>query len=436
MPDTSKCSRWLLALAIVGGLSIVAGLVTLFSALGRRPSKLDVSQGVAVDSAEFLSSVAGVAGSPAQAGGTVELLNNGDAFFPALLDSIRTARHSINFLVFIWEPGKASDQVFAALVERAKAGVQVRLLLDGFGGDAPEESLKALKDAGGKVALFRPPRFGKLTRFHKRTHRRAIVIDGETAFTGGIAIGDKWLGNADSEEHWRDTMVKVTGPLAATVQSAFTAPWAHAAGEILVGEPFYPPRPAAAADLSAAPALLHMGVASAPSSDDHPLRVLFMQTFLAARKSLYIATPYFVPDRVMREAVAKKAREGVDVRILLPDEHTDAMPIRQTTHSYMQELLEAGVRMYEYQPTMMHTKHVVVDGLWVVVGSANMDVRSKELNDENVLGILDADFGRVVEATFLEDLKQAEEIKLEEWRKRGVFKRLLERTCRVFAEQY
>ena len=436
MPATSKCSRWLLALAIVGGLSILAGLVTLFSALGRRPSKLDVSQGVPVDSAEFLSSVAGVAGSPAQSGGTVELLNNGDGFFPALLDSIRAARHNINFLVFIWEPGKASDQVFAALVERAKAGVQVRLLLDGFGGKAPEEDLKALKDAGGKVAVFRPPRFGKLTRFHKRTHRRAIVIDGETAFTGGIAIGDKWLGNADNEEHWRDTMVKVTGPLAATVQSAFTATWAYAAGEILVGEPFYPPLPPARADPSAAPALLHMGVASAPSSDDHPLRILFMQTFLAARKSLYIATPYFVPDRVVREAVAKKAREGVDVRILLPDEHTDALPIRQTTHSYMQELLEAGVRIYEYQPTMIHTKHVVVDGRWVVVGSANMDVRSKELNHENVLGILDAEFGRIVEETFLEDLKQAEEIKLEEWRKRGVFKRLLERTCRVFAEQY
>lgn len=418
-------------LAVVGGLSIGAGILSLFFALGRRPARLQMTQLPKVDSLDFLRSVSGAAGTPLRSGGTVELLNNGE-FFPSLVEAIAGARKSVNFLVFIWEPGKVSDMVFPALIERARAGVEVRLLLDGFGGmKAPAEDIRALEKAGGRVARFRPPHFGKLTRFHKRTHRRAIVIDGEIAFTGGAAVGDKWLGNASTEEEWRDTMVRVTGPLAASLQSAFAAPWAHVGGEILTGEKFYPvPPPATDSEP------WHVAVASSPGSEDHPLRVLFMQTFLAARERVYITTPYFVPDVVIREAVIEKAREGVDVRILLPDEHTDAKPIRQTSHAYYEELMEAGARIYEYQPTMMHTKHVVVDGRWVVVGSANMDVRSKELNDENVLGILDARFGQIIEATFHADLERAREIKLPEWRKRGPWKRLQERFCRVLEEQY
>jgi cardiolipin synthase len=440
MADSSKKARrhprWMVFLAVVGALSILAAIVTLFFSLGRRPSALDVTAAPSVDSPEFLASISGVAGSPLRDGGTVQLLNNGDAFFPSLLQAIREARKTINIEVFIWEPGKASDMVFPALIERAKAGVEVRLLLDGFGClKTPDEDVKALRAAGGRVEFFRPPRFGKLTSFHKRTHRRAIVMDGVVAFTGGMAIGDKWLGNADTDESWRDSMVRVTGPFASTVQTAFAAPWSHTAGEILVGEKFYPPYPPEPIVPGRGP-VRHMGIASSPSADHHPLSTFFIQTFLSARKTLYITTPYFVPDKTMREAVAKKARSGVDVRLLLPDEHTDAMPIRQTTHKYLEELLEAGVKVYEYQTSMMHTKHVVVDGTWVVVGSANMDIRSKELNHENILGILDPALGAQMNAVFLEDLKHAEEIHLEQWRKRGVFKKLWERACSLFAEQY
>lgn len=428
--------RWMLFLAVVGALSLAAAIITLFFSLGRRPSALGVVETPAVDSPVFLASISGIAGSPLRAGGTVQLLNNGDAFFPALLQDIRAAQKTVNFLVFIWEPGKANDMVFAALKERARAGVQVRVLIDGFGGlKTPDEDVKALRQAGGKVEFFRPPRFGKLTQFHKRTHRRAIVMDGVVAYTGGMAVGDKWLGNADTEESWRDSMIRVTGPFATTIQSSFAAPWAHTAGELLVGDQFYPPYAPEPVVPGRAP-VQHMGVASTPAPEHHPLRIFFMQTFRSAQKTLYIATPYFVPDRVMREAVAEQARKGVDVRILLPDEHTDAKPIRHTSHSYFEELLEAGVKVYEYQPTMTHTKHVVVDGKWVVMGSANMDIRSKELNEENVLGILDPVLGAEVERVFLEDLKKAEEIHLEQWRKRGPLKRVYERACRIFAEQY
>jgi cardiolipin synthase len=451
-----KYPWWVVLFASLGFLAVCTVLITLFSSLGRRPPDVRIATPPPVGSPDFLAAIAGTAGAPVRAGGTVQLLNNGVAFFPALLKDLRAAQRTIHFSVYIWEPGEASDQVFAALIERARAGVKVRVLLDGLGGmKAPDKDVDALKAAGGQVEKFSAPRLGKLTRFHKRDHRRAIVMDGRVAYTGGMAVADKWVGNADTEEHWRDTMVRVTGPLAVTVQSAFVAPWAQTCGEVLYGPDVFPPDVARATDAApqtlAAPSAgagpapaagavervtLHTGLASAPSSEHHPLRLFFIQSFASARRKLYITTPYFVPDDAIRKVVADRARAGVDVRILLPDEHTDAKPIRLTSHSYYEELLGAGVKVYEYQPTMMHTKGVVVDGAWSVVGSANMDVRSKELNNENVLGILDEGFAREMEATFFEDLKKAQEIHLEEWRRRGGWEKAKERVAVLFAEQY
>ncbi|HUG52667.1 MAG TPA: phospholipase D-like domain-containing protein [Vicinamibacteria bacterium] len=453
---------WLLTLAAFGVVGLCAVILTLFFPFGRRPAAIRVTGAPEVGSPDFLAAVAGTSGAPLRAGGTAHLLDNGVEFFPALVQDLRAARHTIHFLVYIWEPGQASDQVFAALIDRARAGVKVRLLLDGLGGiRAPEGDVEALEAAGGQVETFRAPRFGQLTRFHKRNHRRAIVIDGRVAYTGGMAVGDKWLGNADSEDHWRDTMVRVTGPLALTVQSAFVAPWAHSAGELPAGPgafppelfpvagmpaasppPVHPPPPSTPSSGGAGPegapqrVTLHTGLASAPSSEDHPLRLFFIQSFASARRRLYMTTPYFVPDEATRETVAERARAGVDVRILLPDEHTDAAPIRLTSQSYYEPLLAAGVKVYEYQPTMMHAKGVVVDGVWSVVGSANMDLRSKELNSENVLGILDQGFGREMETSFLADLRHAREIRLEEWRRRGWWQKAKEKVAVLFAEQY
>jgi cardiolipin synthase len=462
-PSRRRYPWWLLTLAVFGFVSLCTVILTLFFPFGRRPPAARITKAPPVTSPEFLAAVAGTAGAPLRAGGTVQLLNNGVGFFPALVQDLRAARRTIHFFVYIWEPGQASDQVFAALIDRARAGVQVRLLLDGLGGaKAPDKDVDALKAAGGHVEVFRPAAFGKLTRFYKRNHRRAIVIDGRVGYTGGMAVSDKWVGNADSEQHWRDTMVRVTGPIALTVQSAFVSPWAQTTGELLAGPDVFPPEanvrdagpvppagsaaPAAPASpragdpsattLPAQPVTLHTGLASSPSSEDHPLRLFFIQSFVSARQRLYITTPYFVPEKATRDVVAARARAGVDVRILLPDEHTDAKPIRLTGHSYYEGLLEAGVKIYEYQPTMMHTKGVVVDGSWSVVGSANMDVRSKELNSENVLGILDEGFARQMEATFFEDLKLAQEIRLEEWRRRGWMEKAKERVAVLFAEQY
>ncbi|MGH7463969.1 MAG: phospholipase D-like domain-containing protein, partial [Longimicrobiales bacterium] len=325
------------------------------------------------------------------------------------------------------------DQFMEALTERLRSGVQVRVLLDAFGAlRAPDDDFDRLVKAGARIAKFRPAVFGKLLRFHRRNHRRAVVIDGRVAFTGGAAIADKWAGSASSPREWRDTMVRVDGCLAQNLQSAFCELWAFCTGEVLTGEDVFPPDLRDERDSG----VHSCGVISSPSSEEHPLRLFFFLTFLAARERLWITTPYFVPDKHTREVVKRRARAGVDVRILMPNHHTDARPIRQASHSYYSELLNAGVRIYEYQPTMMHTKGVVVDGKWSVVGSANMDIRSKELNEENVLGVLDSRFARELEHTFLADIEHAREINRVQWGRRGLGNRIIERICVLFAEQY
>ena len=422
-------------LTIIGALALGGVLLALFFSIGKGPRHVVATATPPVDSRDFLLAVSGTAGVPIREGGRARLLNNGREFFPALLGAIRNARKSVNFTCYIWEDGRVSDDILEALLDRARAGVEVRVLLDGFGGmRAPEEGMEALRAAGGKVEIFRAPRLGKFTRFHKRNHRRAIVIDGAVGFTGGIAVGDKWLGDADSEDHWRDSMVEVTGPLAATLQSAFIDLWAGSVGELLVGPEFFPP-PGPAPSPGGEPITLHVGIASSPYYESRPLRFFFIQSFLAARKRLWITTPYFVPDRATRQAAADRARAGVDVRILLPDHHTDADVVRLASRAYYQELLEAGVRIYEYNRTMIHAKHVVVDGQWSVVGSPNMDVRGSELNEENVLGILDLEFGRQLEETFRRDLASADEIHLEAWRKRW-WERPVNWAATLFAQQY
>jgi cardiolipin synthase len=433
-PRFRELPWWIQASTALGILTVLGVIAGLFLRFGDGPRKVTLTSTPPVDSQEFLLGIAGVSGSPLRSGGTARLLNNGDEFFPALYHAIRNARRSVNFSCYIWKKGKVNDELVALLVERARAGVAVRVLLDGFGGArAPDESLDRIRAAGGRVETFREARLGKLTRYHKRNHRRAMVIDGTIGFTGGIAVGDQWLGDARNEDEWRDSMVEVTGPLAATVQSSFVDLWAGTTGEVLVGHEYFPPSEAAPGPGERI--TLHTGLGSSPSHENRPLRLFFIQSFLAARHRLWITTPYFVPDESMREAVASRARAGVDVRILMPDSHTDADVIRLASHHYYEELLEAGVRIYEYKTTMMHAKHVVVDGEWSIVGSANMDIRGSEVNEENVLGILDAEFGRTLEEAFRRDLQQSEEIQLASWRRRA-WERPFRRVAELFAEQY
>jgi cardiolipin synthase A/B len=434
MTEALDAPWWVLTFFAIGLLATVTAVISLFFALGRRPQRMWTDEIGAVDSGDFLRPLAALLNMPLRTGGHAELLDNGDEYFPAMYTAFREAQRSINFMAYIWEPGRVSDEMFDVLIEACRRGVQVRILLDGFGGmRCPDEDVERFEEAGGIVAVFRPLRFGKLLRFHRRNHRRAIVIDGRIAFTGGAAVGDKWLGNARNTDEWRDSMVRVTGCMAENLQSAFAELWAFTTGEMLTGDSFFHERHDTDdryADVRS------VGLISSPSNEEHPLRLFFFLSFLAARERLWITSPYFVPDKHLREVVKRRARSGVDVRVLLPNEHTDAKPIRKASHSYYQELLDAGVRIFEYQPTMMHAKTVVVDGKWSVVGSANMDVRSKELNEENVLGILEQEFAEQLEHSFEKDLRQAVEIDRVAWRRRGFGSRIVERVSVLFAEQY
>ncbi|HET6230299.1 MAG TPA: phospholipase D-like domain-containing protein [Longimicrobiaceae bacterium] len=435
MPKKERKYRWWMILFFTIGLVTTVGvIVSLFSSLGRRPDRMRATLVPPVNSQAFLDGVSGTVGAPIREGGRAEMLNNGATFFPAVIAEIGRAKRTVDFMVYIWEPGKASDAVFAALTERARAGVQVRLMLDGLGGmKVDDKRLDEFKRAGGRVSTFRPLTFGKLTRFHKRNHRRAIVIDGEVGFTGGEAVADKWMGNADSEEHWRDSMVRVTGPLARSLQDVFSQLWSSNTGEMLVGPQFYPNATAVRPGDYIGH---HVNVIGSPGSENHPMRKVFWMSFASARQRLYIASSYFVPDEEARRIVAERARAGVDVRILVPGEKTDAKSIRWAGQGYYDELLSAGAKIYEYQPTMMHAKTVTVDGQWSVVGSANMDVRSDELNQENVLGILDPQFAAQIDSAYMVDLSHAKQINLREWRDRPWYWKVREKAAETLEEQF
>src|SRR5690242_5977216 len=420
---------WGWALMIIGVIALVGVIGALFLPDWPNP---DFSIGFDADpgSDEFSGGVATFLNEPLFQGGKATLLQNGDAFYPPMLQAIREARDTINFETYIFEPDEIGQHFIDAFKERAMAGVEVRLLVDGFGGMKLKRRYRDdLKRAGVKVHRFRPLGLRNLVRIYRRAHRRAIVMDGKVGFTGGAAVSKKWKGNVTNNHEWRDSMTQVTGPLVAGIQSAFAENWVYCTGEVLAGPRFFPP-------LERGPGVCGISVVSSPSDSLQPIRLLFWLTFSNARKRLWICNSYFIPDRRLRDAVVDRARHGVDVRILVPGNHTDAVPVQAAGQSYYEELLAAGVRIFEFEPAMMHAKTAVVDSAWSIVGSANMDERSMELNEENVLGIADREFARSIEEGLSADYTRSREITLERWQKRSIVRKALERLAKSLIEQY
>ena len=420
---------WGWALMIIGVIALAGVIGALFLPDWPNP---DFSIGFDADpgSDEFSGGVATFLNEPLFQGGKATLLQNGDAFYPAMLQAIRNARDTINFETYIFEPDEIGQQFIDAFKERARAGVEVRLLVDGFGGMKLKRRYRDdLKRAGVMVHRFRPLGLRNLVRIYRRAHRRAIVMDGKVGFTGGAAVSKKWKGNVTNKHEWRDSMTQVTGPLVAGIQSAFAENWVYCTGEVLAGPRFFPP-------LERGPGVCGISVVSSPSDSLQPIRLLFWLSFSNARKRLWICNSYFIPDRRLRDAVVDRARHGVDVRILVPGNHTDAVPVQAAGQSYYEELLAAGVRIFEFEPAMMHAKTAVVDSAWSIVGSANMDERGMELNEENVLGIADREFARSVEEGLSADYTRAREITLERWKKRSIVRKALERLAKSLIEQY
>jgi cardiolipin synthase len=422
---------WLAFLfVVVGVVGAFAIVLALFSSFGDQPEKRWATHLPEVNKEEFLIALSHVVNAPVENGEAVTILNNGKDFMPALLKAIRAAKRTVNFTVYTWSGGHMSDQVFDALVERANSGVQVRVLLDGFGGFfAPEDRIDELKKAGGTVAVFRSFHFGKLTRFYRRTHCRAIVIDGKIGFTGGMAVDDQWLGDAKNPDEWRDMMFAVTGHMAQSLQGVFAQLWTGTVGEVLAGKDFYPD-----VHESDYPSR-YISIESSPSFDTEPLEPFYWLSVSVARKTLYLTYPYAVPDHHLRTALMDRAHAGVDVRMLLPAK-IDHKITQWASNSYYAAYLKAGIKIYEYKKIPLHSKTFIVDGEWSIIGSANLDIRSKTINEENVFGVLNATLALELDKVFFNDLTKAKEVVLAEWEKRGPMPRIIEWFFGIFKKQY
>jgi cardiolipin synthase A/B len=416
-------------MAWIGVLAVVSVVGALFFPDWPRPDER-MEYRASPGSDDFVVTVAGVIGTPVYRGGQATVLQNGDAFYAAMLEAIRGARDTITFEVYIFEPDEIGRRFLDAFIERARNGVEVRLLFDWFGSIRfKKKYVRELRDAGIKVEFFRPLALRNLVRIYRRSHRRAIVIDGEMAFTGGAAISKKWVGDAQHEEEWRDSMTRVTGHLVTGIQAAFTTNWVYCTGEVLAGPRYFPAH-------TSTEGAVALSVVSSPSDAMQPIRMLYWMSFASARKRLWIASSYFIPDHHFRNIARERARAGVDVRILVPGKHTDAIPVKLAGQCYYEELLRDRVRVFEFQPSMMHAKTIVVDDAWTLIGSANMDERSMELNEENALGIKDEGFASAVAAGNEQDFARSREIHLEEWLRRPWYHRVIERAAEILLEQY
>jgi cardiolipin synthase len=360
------------------------------------------------------------------------ILVDGEDTLAALLRDIDGARRTINFSVYIWKEGRLSDRVLDRLIARQRAGVKVRILLDGYGGPRWEgEKFDALRAAGGKVETFHAlsPMPWSLLRNNKRSHRRAIVIDSAIGYAGGWAIQDVWLGRARNPEEWHDFMFRVEGAMAERLEGSFAELWAVTTGEVLV--------PAVTAPVARTDgAVPFLALSSSPSPGYHTMESFFLFSLLAAREEILLESPYFLPNATMRKVLTDKARSGVKVSIILPNDHTDQQSVRWAGQRIYGQMLEAGVRLYEYQPTFTHAKLLVVDGAWSVIGSANTDIRSRQINAENVIGVQDAPFAQALAEQFRRDLARSKEIRPEEWQKRGPVQRVLEIASQALVQQY
>ena len=362
-------------------------------------------------------------------GNRVEALVNGDEIFPAMLQAIRGAQRTISFETYIYWSGAIAERFTQALEERARAGVRVHLVFDALGSQKIDERiLERLEAAGVQVAKYNPLRWHSLARLNNRTHRKILVVDGRVGFTGGVGIADEWLGDAQDEAHWRDTHFRVEGPAVAQMQAAFMENWIETTGEVLHGAEYFPP-------LAAAGGQLAQFFASSPGVGGETMQRMYLMSIAAARSSIRLSAAYFVPDNnEVRMLVAALGR-GVRVQIVMPGHHMDVEIVRRASRASWGELLRAGAELYEYQPTMYHCKVMIVDDVWVSVGSTNFDDRSFSVNDEANLNVHDRGFAAAQVRIFEADVARSRRITLEEWRRRPWTEKLWEQGMGLLSSQ-
>jgi cardiolipin synthase len=389
----------------------------------RIPMRYHMRHQFGVRDVAFTQTMHALTGAPLAEGNKVEILKNGVRIFPAMLAAIRSAKKTINLEFYIYWDGSIGREFAQALAERSRAGVKVNVVLDAVGSAAmSRELIEFMQKNGIAVEWFHPLRWYTLSRLNHRTHRKLLIVDGEVGFTGGVGIADEWLGDADRRDHWRETMVRVEGPVVTQMQFAFMDNWIKSRGELLTGLDYFP-RIEPRGDQSV------QVMKSSPSEGSSAVKLLYVVSIVSAKKSIYISSAYFVPDRDTTRALEAAVRRGVDVRVIVPGAYTDVPVVRHASRFYYGGMLRRGVRIFEYQPTMMHAKTMVVDGVWSTIGSSNFDDRSFRLNDEVNVNIYDENIASQMEQIFFEDLARSEEISRKRWLKRPWFDRVKERVA-------
>ena len=409
---------FVLALALVGLAALVRGTpvhIVLAEGDGEGPP--------AASDTLFANTMELYTGTHITPGNLVTELLNGDGIYPVLFRDIDAARQTITMQMYYSQPGRVADEVQRRLMAAARRKVRVKLLLDAFGSqNLSDEWRDSLRAAGAEVQDLRPLRWYRFHEATNRSHARVVVIDGRIGYTGGFGLADYWLGNGRRPGEWRETSVRFEGPAVLQLQAAFAVAWAEPSGELLTGDVFFPRDVPRSTPGASSAGLLY----TAPTQGSTSAERFLALSIAGARRTLYITNSYFVPDDDFRRLLTRARKRGVDVRVLTVGNETDVKSTLWAGRWRYEELLRAGVRVYEYRPAMMHAKTMVVDGVWSTIGSMNFDNRSLAFNDETNLVVLDPVVGARMNAEFLEDLRHADEIVLEQWVKRGWWERTLE----------
>ncbi|GAA1371511.1 phosphatidylserine/phosphatidylglycerophosphate/cardiolipin synthase family protein [Streptomyces beijiangensis] len=359
-------------------------------------------------------------GIAATEGNALVPLRNGDEIFGAMLGGIRSARHTVDMMTFVYWKGEIAQQFADALAERAREGVRVRLLLDGFGSRLIEkEQLDSMERAGVQVAWFRKPLYLSPLKQNHRCHRKVLVVDEETAFTGGVGIAEEWCGDARNPNEWRDTHVQVRGPAVDGLAAAFAQNWAECHDELFDDRDRFDPH----APQGGSVVQVVRGSASFGWQD---MQTLFRVVIESAEERIRLATAYFAPDAYFIGLLCAAARRGVEIEILLPGPHTDKRVCQLAGQHYYEDLTDCGVKIFQYQPTMLHTKVVTIDRTMALVGSTNFNRRSLDHDEEVMLAVLDPAFTATLDDHFAQDLERSEHIRPGRWKRRSPLQRVKE----------
>jgi cardiolipin synthase len=378
---------------------------------------------------QALPSIAGMTKAILMDGNRAEIVQNGE-FFTALLESIAAAKVTINFETYVWWTGDICAKLAEAFAARAREGLEVRLMVDAMGAKKMKRRLRELMtEAGVQLVRYHPIRLRDIGQLNKRTHRKLAVFDGTTAYICGHGVASQWTGNAEDKKHWRDTGVRLHGPVVNAVQSVFTQHWVEETGEVLVGEKYFP-----AIELQGE---LKMHVlAGAPLGGVSDLELMFKMSLATAQKEIVIQNPYFIADEQTTSLLKRAVKRGVEVKIMVPGQVTDSPIVNHAGHRHFGDMLNAGVRIFCFERTMIHQKIMIIDGLWSHVGSTNLDSRSFNINEEAGVGIIDEGLAAELKAAFEDDLKDCQEMKAESWNHGyHLWHRALDRACYLLSGQ-